>query len=312
MSSLAELEQRIAALEDLSAGEAGSANYLTIVNGLVGANFSGQINAAGIIFPAGTSFVSQIQWIRQSDGAVIASIFGNEISGVDPNLTLEAIMQSGDTQAEASLIASTNPNVGSVQIQAQAFPLPVGPPLDNANVLINTKSGGQVRQTLAREDGASSYMQAASGISVSRAGDPMTVYISTASAAVTSGVDFNYIAGVGVAISTGTDPGGRWNGTGYVCRNTGIYEASGGISYPASSVIQVQVGASNNNTGYKIKAPTVTANALSVAGHSFGGIFIPASAGDLIIPVAQLSSSVSVGNPAGTSPGTWFSCKQVQ
>lgn len=80
---LAALQQQVDALQrqinQLSGDESLSPNYLTVTpGGQVGANFTGLINALGLIIPASTfptpGAQNSIQWIQQSNGAQVASV----------------------------------------------------------------------------------------------------------------------------------------------------------------------------------------------------------------------------------------------
>lgn len=127
------IEQRIAALEaqlaalrdDVEAGgEALQPTYLTINpnTGLVGADFTGLVNALGLIIPAGSVFtptpVNRIEWQRQSDGAVVADLYGVESGTTDvaahralataAGNTSNAIFGSYDDQGNQQATISTS------------------------------------------------------------------------------------------------------------------------------------------------------------------------------------------------------------
>lgn len=145
---LADLESRLAALEELSPTDTLSPNYLTLnADGSVGATFSGLINAAqGVTIPSSASktSINAIQWIRASDGAAVATIDGqnpNPASGT----SLELVAEGPDRNKVARLTLNGN-NPGAQQ----------------SSVSVNA---GAIAKTLLAADGTSDYVQLAGGTS---------------------------------------------------------------------------------------------------------------------------------------------------
>lgn len=98
LAELAELRQRVDALEqELAARPPASStlqpNVLTEVNGVIGADFTGLVNALGLILPAGVvgspTPINTISWQRRSDGVMAAQIVGE--SGSAPETTRLAL-----------------------------------------------------------------------------------------------------------------------------------------------------------------------------------------------------------------------------
>ncbi len=91
LARIAALEARLARVEARTArrSEALQANYLTIdpVTKVIGATFTGLINALGLILPAGSGAAppttNRIIWQRASDGAAIADLFGYSSGGIE-------------------------------------------------------------------------------------------------------------------------------------------------------------------------------------------------------------------------------------
>lgn len=107
------LEQRVAALEQAIAGLQGSEalnpNYLTLTPaGLVGANFTGVINALGLTLPAyqaggaPTPAGNAIEWIR-SDGVMIAQLGAFAAIGVIDDFQITLPLPLGDTVTQLTI-----------------------------------------------------------------------------------------------------------------------------------------------------------------------------------------------------------------
>lgn len=124
------LEQRVSNLEQLVAGLQGSEalqpNYLTVSpTGQVGADFTGIINALGLIIPAAQvgapASTNKIVWERTSDGAVAASIgtsldFGGGI--IHPSSQLLMDLEQPGTTNDANVALSSNVLAASASVTA--------------------------------------------------------------------------------------------------------------------------------------------------------------------------------------------------
>lgn len=114
------LERRVAQLQSQTGGgEQLSPNYLTVnTAGQVGASFTGQVNALGIILPESTSatipppLTNSIEWQR-TDGVPVAFVVANDSSGpVDkPNLLIGA--QAPDAGGSSTIVLEAYGSTGS-------------------------------------------------------------------------------------------------------------------------------------------------------------------------------------------------------
>lgn len=158
-AQLNRLQQRLSRLEaQAGGGEQLAPNYLTLTNGLVGANFTGLINALGLIIPSaptltpGTS--NEITWQRAADGAGVATMAAASPAANQTDLTINAGDPSTDTGAAIDITAKSESGNAALSIFSSgsgflgmAVSATVGP----ENVVIID------------EDGDSSFLQLADG-----------------------------------------------------------------------------------------------------------------------------------------------------
>lgn len=165
MSTQPTLEQRIAALEQLVGKplDTLTPTYLTVTpDGKVGADFTGTVDALGVILPSGSSSlipppvgINNIVWRRQSDNAVVADLVCNSVGG-EESLTLLSQPQSGDTAGVVGLMALTPAGTHFALLEAVARAA-----LGGATVgfQVEDDSGGSVGGTIMGSDGTSSFLQ---------------------------------------------------------------------------------------------------------------------------------------------------------
>lgn len=118
-SIISSILARLDALEALDPGETLQPNYLSInpATGQIGANFSGLIQALGLILPAaGSSLLpypqnSSIEWVRQSDGAVVAQQSALSSGGTE-SLEIRSYRAPGGDNAIVGVGTSGGPNAG--------------------------------------------------------------------------------------------------------------------------------------------------------------------------------------------------------
>ena len=121
-SVLADILRRLDRLErqPAAAGEQLQPNYLTLTNGVVGANFTGHVHAQGLDLDAATIATppdqDRVRWLRQSDGAVIATL--SAYSTTVNELLLDARRTLGNSYA--AVVASIIDTNGTT-VDAQRF-----------------------------------------------------------------------------------------------------------------------------------------------------------------------------------------------
>lgn len=82
-------------------------NYLTTAaDGSVGAEFTGKIVARGIELPDGLTDISQVKWVRETDGAYVADILADEATPTQR--TARWRIESPDASKDASLLLHGN------------------------------------------------------------------------------------------------------------------------------------------------------------------------------------------------------------
>jgi hypothetical protein len=111
---ISQLQAQVAQLKGAASIEAGQPNYLTInpATGAIGANFTGLINALGLILPAALPPLTQtpsntIEWQRPSDGTPVADIYAFR-ANADTNSFLEITADTiaGDANPSAIIVSS--------------------------------------------------------------------------------------------------------------------------------------------------------------------------------------------------------------
>lgn len=130
-------------------------NVLTVdAQGRIGASFTGHVAAAGVDLIAGITPAPpsdrQVRWLRQSDGSVVATVYGFESGGVDG--TFLQSMALGGNQATAGLLAVDQ---FGAQAQFTASEGPQGPSIGGS-------AGGTSLEFLDAR-GASSFPQFSDG-----------------------------------------------------------------------------------------------------------------------------------------------------
>lgn len=119
---LAYLESKLAALEEESS-ETLQPNYLTYnpATGIVGANFSGVINAQGLILPAGLTDISKIEWQRVADALVASYIQANSPAANRAQLNMFAQNPDDGGNSFARLLAVVDATIaGNTHVSATA------------------------------------------------------------------------------------------------------------------------------------------------------------------------------------------------
>lgn len=128
---VAALEARVAALEQQLAAlppslDQLSPSYLSLTPaGVLGANFTGLVNALGLILPAGTNFspgpTNEIVWERSSDGAATAQI--SSVQFVNQILTtLASLFPSGVIASTLTLAAQDSGSTTGASLSITADP----------------------------------------------------------------------------------------------------------------------------------------------------------------------------------------------
>jgi hypothetical protein len=283
-SALAQLAARLDALEAAGAEqETLTPNYLTIdpVTHLVGAKFTGIINALGLTLPAATSLpgsaANQVEWVRTSDGAVVAQIIGST-GGIN-----EVVMNTETTAGSPISISVLGANSVS-----QVHPAQVSAVGGVANPNVQLLAGGQIRNAL-DSNGASDFVQSSAGPGSSiKVGDPMIV-VGNANASYGPGTGDPFQNGMGSGVIS--DPGGRWAGGDYICRNTGVYASGMFLSYGAGGAVECSGGIINATAGFGICTESFLPSALLIGTHAALSL-IPATANDHLRP--QLGDSANI------------------
>lgn len=154
LSRIARLEQAVASLQgQAGGGESLSPNYLTLgVDGEVGANFTGVVNALGLTLPAGVPLApgpaNEISWVRTADGDVVA-VLTADTSGA---LSLRSI-GSPANHATSAALQTTDSRIAA-RDRATGVPASV-----QANAGIDGAS--PVTVTIVDENGESNFAQLA-------------------------------------------------------------------------------------------------------------------------------------------------------
>lgn len=174
---LSRLEQAVSQLQaQAGGGEQLSPNYLTLgPNGQVGANFTGLINALGLILPAGVSTttpagVNEVAWERQSDGAAVATVWAGE-SGVGAaqedvlQINAGGAVQAAGISPLAALILNANTNTN----QYAGLGLYAGAISGHSELLLTlVNAAGVGSNTLIFDDlGRSSFVRIGFGAAIS-------------------------------------------------------------------------------------------------------------------------------------------------
>jgi hypothetical protein len=170
VSVLADIETRLSALEALVGAQAVDTlqpNYLTVnPDGTIGADFTGEIHAEGLVIPAGSTSappdVNRVIWERQSDGAVVAQAWGTEVAGGE-TLLLAAEPTVATNGSAVELLADTGGFVGSTayaQLVLQRGGVGAADGTTQVSATANTTHGPQ-SATVVDATGASSFLQLA-------------------------------------------------------------------------------------------------------------------------------------------------------
>jgi hypothetical protein len=295
MTTIAELEERIAALEVQD--EAGSPNYLTVDP----ADFS-----VGAVFPGGVQMLEQttlqfgpnstLSWLNPATRGVREWITG--AAGAAPHhlLILRSQPDANDV-AQLTLSSDEGGGAGSGFVTAQAQ--------DSVGV----STAVTVTDSLNRSTFPQSTNPTVEKILY---GDPATIYLGTGFNCP-GATWFNYLPGPPYAVVY-SDPGGRWNAGagGYQCRNSGIFLVSGSFAYNPGALVEWAVGFTNNVSGAALATSGASPAAVGAAGGSFS-VITPASAGDVLIPQAwtNVVAAIQVAGNGGRE-ATWFSVMQIR
>lgn len=118
------LEDRVAQLERAQAmaqpGYSPTPGMVVNADGSIEYDFDGRIRARGLDLTAGTGALStspldrRVRWLRASDGAAVAELYGREVAGggnlqlssVDPSNLNRAVLALTSTPAEHSIVAT--------------------------------------------------------------------------------------------------------------------------------------------------------------------------------------------------------------
>lgn len=157
LERLARLEQQATA----QPGEQLTPNYLTLINGVVGADFTGHVHAQGLDLDAGTSNTpadqDRVRWLRTSDGAAVAYLFGTEVLGRDI-LQEAALATEASNTARAQLLASSHSGTNQAGFTANAA-------ADTGGSSSASASAGADSVTLIDSSGDSDLLQVAKQLS---------------------------------------------------------------------------------------------------------------------------------------------------
>lgn len=152
--AFAQLQQQVADLQQQLAGQQLDTlqpNYLTVnPDGTISADFTGKINALGLTLPGDGALTGDapdnlIQWIRSSDSATVANLYGA--------IDLPGTPEAGQTYARIEAGAPDNLSEWAILQLYGNHP----PPFTGQN-RINCEVGGQ-EVTLIDDTGASSFLQ---------------------------------------------------------------------------------------------------------------------------------------------------------
>lgn len=153
---LKNLQDRITALERQLADPPGTdtlqPNVITVANdGTLGADFTGHVHAQGLDLDASSISTppdaDRIRWLRTSDGAWVAALFGEYVPGVPgvlpPSIVADFVLSDPDSAGARSAVLSLVYNNGSsTEVDATA-----------------TFGGFTKARTIISSDGASSFLQ---------------------------------------------------------------------------------------------------------------------------------------------------------
>lgn len=162
---VSQLEQQLAQLQEQLAGQdldTLQPNYLTVnADGTVGADFTGKINAQGLILPTASSppatAQSRVQWNRQSDNSMVAWIDGLSFdSDLVVELDLVAQPPAGAFDSQVEMFA--NDAAGNEQVVLQLLQQGSG----GGNSGLFAQAFGQA-VTLIDDLGRSSFLQLGQG-----------------------------------------------------------------------------------------------------------------------------------------------------
>ena len=162
------LEQRVSALEQKVALQGGSEplspNYLTVTPaGLVSANFTGIVNALGLVLPASAVASpppdSQIQWQRTSDGSLVASVSATDIVNNQNIMSLINHGRSGSTLVESTMQAIMDSNGQAATIQVGANTNAYGGPLAAVSAIALYSLSNGYQRVILNSAGGSGYPQ---------------------------------------------------------------------------------------------------------------------------------------------------------
>jgi len=212
-----------------------SSNLLTInADGSVAANFPG-----GVTIPAGLNFgtstsQNQVQWIRQSDGAVVAQIAGWDDGSGNEGLTVAARATQQANASWAALVAYDDTGVGRAGVLAQQGARgTTNPPAGTIGFPTSVDAyAGTPTVQIIDSLGKSSFVQG----KTKDKGFPGTFFLGNfaqitpnVTIALPSG-GYNSFPGTWIPYGVSADPSLISLQTVYTCPNTGIYAAWFNIS----------------------------------------------------------------------------------
>lgn len=311
----AALEARIAALEArprARRSEALQPNYLTIDpnTGLVSANFSGSVTAAGIILPPKADPTSapgptnKVSWVRTSDGASVAIVTAWDRPGVgDAGVQIyggaKADLSAAETSTFAELLAAGQSSANLI-VAGTDTSLSSG-----ATVSASTgQLGGQGSVLIISQDNRSSFVQdpaaiGTPGLAAKRyLGDFAEEY---ANSSVTYGPGIgNPFNSTGIVVAF--DDGARLSGASYICRNTGLYMVGYSMTFAASGACNANGGV--QKAGFALSSSGFVPSAL-LFGCVSGVAIVPCNAGDTLAPTLGVSANVTLQQ---THPTTGTVC----
>lgn len=193
------LDQRVTALEQLVAGLQGSEalqpNYLTVTpGGLVGANFTGKLNASGVILPVyvvGSSQIVQdhaVIWTDPANGNIQAGGISVErqaaggIGGVNATFTvIDADAETSADESQTNIRATDDTSTVQASLNVTQY--------GRGNGSVNAFAGAQAR-TILDSNGNSSFPQLVSSNAIYIDG-PYTISCPSLAAGASNTVTIN-------------------------------------------------------------------------------------------------------------------------
>lgn len=261
-----------------------SPNYLTIgADGEIGADFTGLINARGLIIPAAVStppaLDQSVRW-ETTDGEVVTQLYAFA-DGSSSEFHAQAWATNSLTESSASIAALDS--IGNPQARLECT-YTDGFPFDDQ---VTAEAAGYVAKVLGG-DGSSSFVQNSAGAMTQRMGDPATYYL--------GGGPYNYGPGTGNPWTLNptryVDPGNRLSGGYYYARNTGYYLVTAQVSFSCNISVATELAIVTNSGGSALGVELVTP-------ATFGSfvscsLIVPCNGGNYIYPRFAVTQAVQV------------------